>query len=60
MNDGKEYDVMITNGIGQVITNLKMTGQATVPVDSYRAGVYYVKIINSKEHKTYSLETLIN
>ncbi|MEO8765525.1 MAG: S8 family serine peptidase [Ginsengibacter sp.] len=59
MNDSKEYEVAITNSIGQVITNLKMIRQASVPVDSYRAGIYYIKIINSKEGKAYSTGTLI-
>ena len=59
MNDGKEYNVTITNSIGQAVSNLKMTNHASVPVSSFAAGVYYVRITSSKERKTFTVGTLI-
>jgi hypothetical protein len=59
MNDSKEYVVTIANGFGMVMTTTKMVNQKAIPVSNYGQGIYFIKLVNAKEQKTYTASVMI-
>jgi hypothetical protein len=59
MNDGKEYNVAVVNGVGQVVSSLSMKNQASIPVRSYSHGVYIIKLIGVKDKKVITTKVII-
>lgn len=59
MNDSKEYIISVSNNFGQVLLKSKMTNQLIIPVNNYKQGVYFVKLINLKDNKIYSSNVMI-
>jgi len=59
MNDSKEYMVFLSNNFGQVLTTSKMTNQLAIPVNNYKQGVYFIKLVNTKDQTVYSRNVMI-
>ncbi|MBG9376094.1 S8 family serine peptidase [Panacibacter sp. DH6] len=57
--DDKQYAVTISNNFGQLFTAAKMINRLSVPVATYPKGVYFIKLINTKENIAYTSSVMI-
>ncbi|HEX5150236.1 MAG TPA: S8 family peptidase [Parafilimonas sp.] len=59
MNDSKEYMISVSNNSGQVLINTKMTSRLVIPVSTFKQGVYFIKLTNTKDKTVYSRNVMI-
>jgi arylsulfatase A len=59
MNDDKEYMVTVANNAGQVLATTKMMNQVSIPVGSYKAGTYFIRLTGIKDGQTFSAPVML-